>query len=78
MVGKVALLAGLTFLHTRLSLPSMGQNVASLIFSEENRSPFVPFQIRAVYSGPNNCLNGKKVHGSAFRLHGTRGTVQFF
>ena len=31
-----------------------------------------------VYTSPDKHLNGKNVHGSAFRLHGTRGTKQIF
>ena len=31
-----------------------------------------------VYTSPDKLLNGKNVHGSAFRLHGTRGTKQIF
>ena len=29
-----------------------------------------------VYTSPDKLLNGKNVHGSAFRLHETRGTKQ--
>ena len=31
-----------------------------------------------VYTSPDKLLNGKNVHGSAFRLHRTRGTTQIF
>ena len=33
---------------------------------------------RPVYTSPDKHLNGQNVHGSAFRLHGTRGTKQIF
>lgn len=77
MVGKVTLPAGLTFFHTRLSLPSMDENVASLIFQRKTAYHLYFFKSVPVTRARTTVWTDKKLHGSAFRLHGTRGTVQF-